>query len=274
MANPDQNPDPKRNPVPPADDDTVHLRKEDFEELLSQLGMHVPPCSSSIPQFSSNIPMSSSNMPSSSSKPKFTKPGLSRQFDFNSEILSILSPLVEYAPEELDVKNNLLKVIQLLTQRNELLAVADSDPDVWEFYDKHCKAESFQSSNPILAAFLREKKKKDERKPPVRAPVWKTRFQPYSTTRQQPFRGGEAAWAPASPYFQPYSSYSSYPVQPIHQPVPYPNQGMQSSSFAPPPYPGPFVPQQSMQRNLKPMCFNCGRFGHLRNQCLFPSTGK
>ncbi|KAL6727836.1 hypothetical protein Aduo_009679 [Ancylostoma duodenale] len=187
MANPDQNPDPKRNPVPPADDDTVHLRKEDFEELLSQLGMHVPPCSSSIPQFSSNIPMSSSNMPSSSSKPKFTKPGLSRQFDFNSEILSILSPL-------------LLKVIQLLTQRNELLAVADSDPDVWEFYDKH--------------------------------------------------------------------------FQPIHQPVPYPNQGMQSSSFAPPPYPGPFVPQQSMQRNLKPMCFNCGRFGHLRNQCLFPSTGK
>ncbi|EYC27585.1 hypothetical protein Y032_0009g810 [Ancylostoma ceylanicum] len=260
------------------EEDIVQLRKEDFDELLANLRMQVAPITP-LPQTSSNIPPATgipctSAMPSSSSKPKFTKPGLSRQFDFNSEILSILSPLVEFAPEERDVKNNLIKFIQLLTQRNGLLAVADSDPDIWEFYEKHSKAESFQSSNPILAASLREKKKKDERKPQIRALVWKTRFQPYSAIRQQPFRGGEAAWAPAYPYFQPFPSYSGYPVQPVQQPVPYPNQGIQSPNFAPPPYPGPFIPQQSGERNLKPMYFNCERFCHLRNQCLFPSTGK
>ncbi|KIH67227.1 hypothetical protein ANCDUO_02443 [Ancylostoma duodenale] len=80
----------------------VQLRKEDFKDSLTQLGMQVVP----LPQTS-------------------------------TKILSILSPLVEYTPEELEVKNNLLKVIQPFTQRNELLALAYSDPDVWEFYDKH-----------------------------------------------------------------------------------------------------------------------------------------
>ncbi|VDM69209.1 unnamed protein product [Strongylus vulgaris] len=125
-------------------------------------------------------------VPSSSRRPNFTKPGLRWQFEFNSETSSIITPVAE-APEEFDTRSQLLKAIH--SQQNELLSVADSNPDVWEFYDQHNKAESMQASNLILAAFLRKKKKKEEKKP-VRVLMWKSKFQPYTPMRQQPFRRG------------------------------------------------------------------------------------
>ncbi|EYC17887.1 hypothetical protein Y032_0029g1938 [Ancylostoma ceylanicum] len=81
-----------------------------------------------------------------------------------------------FAPEDYEIRSNLAKAITLLTQRNELLVVVDTDPEVFEFYDQHSKADSMQASNSILAAFLivREKKKKEEKKPAqiVRATAW------------------------------------------------------------------------------------------------------
>ncbi|KIH44089.1 hypothetical protein ANCDUO_25896 [Ancylostoma duodenale] len=52
---------------------------------------------------------------------------------------------MEFAPEESEIKANLTKAITLLKQRNELLVVADTDPDIFEFYDQHSRAEAMQS---------------------------------------------------------------------------------------------------------------------------------
>ena len=73
---------------------------------------------------------------------------------------------MEMAPEEFDIKANLQKAITLLTQRNKLLTVPDSNAEVFEFYDQHAKAETFQAPNPILAAFLREEIEKKKVKFP------------------------------------------------------------------------------------------------------------
>ncbi|CAJ0594194.1 unnamed protein product [Cylicocyclus nassatus] len=135
-----------------ATDEVVHIRREDLDNILTSV--------------STPALQLQALQPTSSQKPTFTKPGLSRQYDFNANLLSILSPIADIAPEDFDIKQQLTKVVELLTQRNQLLTVADSNPDVWEFYDHHKKAESMEASNPILAAFLREKKKKEERKPP------------------------------------------------------------------------------------------------------------
>ncbi|KIH42635.1 hypothetical protein ANCDUO_27378, partial [Ancylostoma duodenale] len=172
--------------VPEAAEEVVQMRKEDFDELVLQAR-----ASASAP-----APL----VASSSSKPTFTKPGLARQFDFNSQILDILTPLVELAPAEFDIRSSLTRAISMLTQRNELITVGDKDPDVFEFYDKYSKAESYQSSNPILAAFLREKKKKEEKKPPAptRTVQWKPRYQPYGPPPPQPFRQGRSDMGPRS----------------------------------------------------------------------------
>ncbi|KIH43647.1 hypothetical protein ANCDUO_26342 [Ancylostoma duodenale] len=90
------------------------------------------------------------------------KTGLARQFEFNSEILDIMRPIAEVAPEEDDIKKNLEKTIELLTKRNELLVVADGDNSVFAFYEQHKKAEV--TTDPILASFLKKKEKEEPKK--------------------------------------------------------------------------------------------------------------
>ncbi|EYC17881.1 hypothetical protein Y032_0029g1932 [Ancylostoma ceylanicum] len=68
--------------VPDAVKDVVQLRKQDFDELVLQARAAAP----------ASAPL----VASSSSKPTFTRPGFARHFDFNSQILDILSPLVKW----------------------------------------------------------------------------------------------------------------------------------------------------------------------------------
>ncbi|KAK6042086.1 hypothetical protein COOONC_20410 [Cooperia oncophora] len=91
----------------------------------------------------------------STSKPTFTRAGLQRQYEFNSSILELIAPVAQVAPEEFDVKNLLDKAVTALRQRNELLTV-NKDPEVWELFDQHGKAQSF---DVYCIPFLREKKK-------------------------------------------------------------------------------------------------------------------
>ncbi|KAK6755445.1 hypothetical protein RB195_014046 [Necator americanus] len=188
-----------KDSFPNAAEEVVQISREELEELLNQARQTVAPPPVTLP--------SSANTPTSSSKPNFSKPGLARQFDFNSSILNILTPLMEFAPEDFEIRGNLSRAITLLTQRNELLTIADTDPEVFEFYDQHAKTESMQTTNPILAAFLREKKKNEDKKPTVsRTAVWKTRRHPYMPP-SQPFRYGGAAWAPVPQGTQPFFAY-------------------------------------------------------------------
>ncbi|VDK59895.1 unnamed protein product [Cylicostephanus goldi] len=144
------------------------------------------------------------------------------------------------APHEFDIKQQLTKAVILLKQRNKLLIVADSDPDVWEFYDHHKKGETRQAFAPILTAPLREKKKEGQKKNLAQTQIWKSKFRPYKP-HQQPFRVGEATWTPASPYFQPYSRSPPFALH------------AQRSEFT-----GPFgshLPEQSTSPRL--MCCDC-----------------
>ncbi|RCN38449.1 zinc knuckle [Ancylostoma caninum] len=232
--------DNERHVVPEAEEELVQVRRDELEELLAQI--RVPAAPAVVPL----APPVPAPGPSSSSKPTFTKPGLARQFDFNSSILTILTPIMDFAPEDYEIRSNLAKAITLLTQRNELLVVADTDTEVFEFYDQHSKADSMQASNPILAAFLREKKKKEEKKPAqlVRATAWKSRFQPYAVPKQ-PFRFGGAPWAPAPQ---------------VHQ---MPFYGFQGRSMANRVNSAPQAPQG----RPRDMCYSCGRFGHYARDC-------
>ncbi|KAK6061063.1 hypothetical protein COOONC_01275 [Cooperia oncophora] len=130
-------------------------------------GICTPPVSSGLGVMALNpgLPVTSG-----ASRPAFKKAGLSRQYEFNAGLVAALASIAEIAPES--VKASLVQVITQLSQRNELLVIADTDPDVFEFYDQHSRAETLQSSNPILAAFLRERKKKESKKPAPRSTMW------------------------------------------------------------------------------------------------------
>ncbi|EYC32564.1 hypothetical protein Y032_0003g1657 [Ancylostoma ceylanicum] len=228
--------------VPEAVEEIIQLSREDLEDMLAQAR-------------ASGSMNSLSNAPSSSTKVFF------HFLPSSSQLLELSSAVVEYAPVEYDIKSNLLQVITLLTQRNELLVVADKDPDVFEFYDKHTKAASMQSSNPILAAFILEKKKKEEKKPSTsKQSSWKPRFQPYP--RFQPFRAGGAAWALAPPPYQPIQFAAGRPYGPQ---AGYGAQGFEGQNH------------QGFQQNQqfrssghpRPMCYECARFGHYAKDCKF-----
>ncbi|KIH45407.1 hypothetical protein ANCDUO_24551 [Ancylostoma duodenale] len=123
--------------VPEAKEEVVQLRLKDFEELLGQARTS-PPAPTTLtalpaPAVAPAVAVTPAAGPSLSSKPTFSKPGLARQFDFNSTVLAALSPLMEFSPEKSEIKT---KVITLLTQRNELLVVADTDPDVFELHNQ------------------------------------------------------------------------------------------------------------------------------------------
>ncbi|KAK6055736.1 hypothetical protein COOONC_06759 [Cooperia oncophora] len=95
------------------------------------------------------------------------KPGYQRQYEFTSSILKLVALIAQLAPDDFDVRNMLDKAVTALHQCNEL-QLADKDPDVWEFFDQHSKEESFGVSNPIVAAFLREKRNRRRRSPEAR----------------------------------------------------------------------------------------------------------
>ncbi|KIH65801.1 hypothetical protein ANCDUO_03871, partial [Ancylostoma duodenale] len=116
-----------RSPIRPrAEEEVVQLRLEDFEELLAQArAQQAPappaptaPTSPPTPAVAPTVAVAPVEGPSSSSKPTFSKPSLARQFDFNSAVLAALSPLMEFAPEESEIKANMTKAITLLTHAN------------------------------------------------------------------------------------------------------------------------------------------------------------
>ncbi|EYB92722.1 hypothetical protein Y032_0191g1334 [Ancylostoma ceylanicum] len=100
------------------------------------------------------------SVPTTQPRHSFTKTGLARQYEHNCEVFDLLSPVAALAPEEQDVKKTLDRALELIRQRNELLVVADSDPAVFAFVDQRKKAEELETSNPVLAAYFKEKKKR------------------------------------------------------------------------------------------------------------------
>ncbi|VDN23662.1 unnamed protein product [Cylicostephanus goldi] len=62
-----------------------------------------------------------------------------------TNVLAALTSLMEFMPQEEEFRANLERAITLLTQRNELLVVVNSDPDV-EFFELQSKADSMQAS--------------------------------------------------------------------------------------------------------------------------------
>ncbi|KAK6019557.1 hypothetical protein OSTOST_14804, partial [Ostertagia ostertagi] len=149
-------------------------------------------------------------------KPSFSKPGLQRQYEFNSSILAIVEPIAQVAPPELNVKADLLKAVKAIKQRNELLTIADKDPAIWEVYDQHSKADSYDSEFPIIATCLRERKK-EQKKDSSKGKLKWGRPHPYS--RQQPFRAGGATWALAPP-MDSYPSFSQQSFKKWRRSVP------------------------------------------------------
>ncbi|WKX99407.1 hypothetical protein Q1695_014357 [Nippostrongylus brasiliensis] len=104
---------------PPVQEEIVSISREDFEEL----------CRLASPAAGTAPDPSLSSAASSSVKQSFEHPD----------------------------KVVLKKVLSILTQKNELLVVADKDPDISGFYKK-AKAESLKLSNPIPADYFKEKK--------------------------------------------------------------------------------------------------------------------
>lgn len=155
--------------VPPVQEEIISLSRDDFEEL----------CRLASPAPNIAPDQSLSTVASSSVKQVFVRPGLQKQFEFNSEVLSLLAPVMMHPPDEHPEKAILKKVLSVLTQRNELLVVADKDPGIWEFYDQRTKAESLKVSNPILAEYFKEKKKEDK-KAVSNFASYKRSFHPYS----------------------------------------------------------------------------------------------
>ncbi|VDP37567.1 unnamed protein product [Heligmosomoides polygyrus] len=237
-------------------DDLIRLSRAEYEELQSSAAGSIITESSAAaaaPRITSPVCMEaelfqSTSSASANSKPVFSKPGLEKQFEFNSEVLSLIAPIAVYAPENFRTKESLMKAITLLTQRNELLTLADKDPDVWQHFDTYSKAQSMKISHPLLADYLMNKKA-EEKKTHPKASAWK-RSVSYGQRTSQPFRAGGATWALAPPSdFQ----FNPYPQQ---QRMQYPGAGFKAPSRA------------------RQMCFDCGRFGHLKNECRSSKSNK
>ncbi|KAK6727346.1 hypothetical protein RB195_005189 [Necator americanus] len=71
--------------IPEASTEFVQISREELEEMRAHANRSSAPAATGL----------QSTVPSSSSKPIFTKPGLARQFEFNSSVLSVLTPLME-----------------------------------------------------------------------------------------------------------------------------------------------------------------------------------
>ncbi|EYC12635.1 hypothetical protein Y032_0046g1336 [Ancylostoma ceylanicum] len=181
---------------------------------------------------------------------KFVRVGIERQYEFNMELLNIIRPIAEKAPEEEGVKQDLDKAVDLLTKRNELLIIADGDPSVFNFYDQHKKAEG--TTDPILSAFLKKKEKEESSKP--KPSTWKVkRYEPYPRVRM-PFRFERAAWAPAPLNVVPQGIYQ--PRFDVQQRFDYQTRMAPQETTR---SPSGFGPRQ--------MCYRCGKFGHFSRDC-------
>ncbi|VDP25183.1 unnamed protein product [Heligmosomoides polygyrus] len=82
--------------APPVQEEVIPLSREDFEEL----------CKLASPQGVALWDPFLSDAPSSSVKQSFVRPGLQKQFEFNTEVLSIISSCVRALPEEHQEKSD------------------------------------------------------------------------------------------------------------------------------------------------------------------------
>ncbi|WKX88652.1 hypothetical protein Q1695_008353 [Nippostrongylus brasiliensis] len=192
--------------VPPAEEEFVTMSKQQFDDLCRKINPEA--CGDSLPSTSY-----STSVPAPSAKPSFLKPGLEKQFDFNQELYSLVVSGIRHLPEGFPVPPQFMKASTLALQSNELLAAADKDPGIWEFYDQQCKAESFKYNNPILAKYFQEKKKEEKKTSSVGASA-KRQFRPYPARAQQPFRFGGATWVLASPPSYPDQTRPSFQKNP------------------------------------------------------------
>uniref|UniRef100_A0A7I4YXH3 CCHC-type domain-containing protein n=1 Tax=Haemonchus contortus TaxID=6289 RepID=A0A7I4YXH3_HAECO len=148
------------------------------------------------------LPMSALGgaQPGPSTIPTFRKKSYGKQYEFNSTMLRLLTPVMDSAPPDNGIRDNLGQAIAALTQRNELLVVADDDESIWEYYERRNQAQEFTSS--IIVEFLK-KRNSDKKAPgPAKKPAW-SRTLPYGGRASQPYRTWDVA-PPAntySPYF-------------------------------------------------------------------------
>ncbi|VDO36936.1 unnamed protein product [Haemonchus placei] len=58
-------------------------------------------------------------------------------------MLKLLTPVMEFAPHDDGIRENLGQAIAALAQRNELLVVADVDEFIWEYYERRNQVQEF-----------------------------------------------------------------------------------------------------------------------------------
>lgn len=182
-----------------------------------------------------------------------SKVWIKEQMTLNSHTINAIQRYLGGDPE--GALPDILSALEALKNRNELLFVGDKDPDVFKFAANYEESESVKSTNPAVAAYIKEtessKKKFPQREPvrPTQPSAWR-RFSPYPSL-QQPFRGAGPAWQPGpGPSFRP-------------------NFGSRFSSTS---LSGQFerrrgVPQMQRQELDRGTCHKCGGVGHFKAAC-------
>ncbi|GMS78952.1 hypothetical protein PENTCL1PPCAC_25747, partial [Pristionchus entomophagus] len=174
--------------------------------------------------------------------PMLTRTGFQRQVEFNCSLLNELE-LAKRDPSRID------SILETIKERNQLLTMADKNPQVLELADKAKTLEALSigsssgGSALMQLMMLQSLNQTTDRKRRAASPP-----------SHQPFRQRASAYVPAGahPYYRPPSLLSSN--------YGFSGAGGSRGSNGAPPSQG--------------ACHNCGQWGHFKGSCPFPPNNR